>query len=328
MTPRRRGVSFLVSAVLVAASVVMGCRAEPEPPLRVGTMFWPTNEWLFLAQDRGWLNPSEFRLVEFVDDSEVIRAFRNHAVAAAWLTMDEVLAVAQSGAVDPVILFLSDESRGGDAVVAHPDMITAADLKDRRVAAQINSVSAYLLDRALKQAGLAVGDIRLVNLPPYRQLTAFRRREVDAVVTYEPVRSQILDAGGVEIFSSASTPFEVLRVFVIRRDYLESHASQADTLCAAWQRATEEIVSSESARSWIASRLGTATAGFDRMLERIRVIGLPESREWLGAPRPQLLATIARLQRELLEAGLLRAPTPVEPLLRWPSTLGDSACRR
>ena len=196
----KRGVHSLVPAVFLAASLLGACRAEPEPPMRIGTVFWPSSELLFLAQERGWLNPSEFRLVEFVDDGEVMRGFRNHAVEAAWLSMDEVLTVAQSGAVDPVILFLSDESRGGDALIVQPDLITAADLKDRRVAAQINSVSAYLLDRALKQAGLAASDVRIVNLPPNRHLAAFRRREVDAVVTYEPVRSQIVDAGGVEIF--------------------------------------------------------------------------------------------------------------------------------
>jgi NitT/TauT family transport system substrate-binding protein len=320
-------VPSLIPAFLLAVTLVMGCRAEPEPPLRIGTTFWPSSELLFLAQQYGWLNTSTFRLVEFVDDGEVMRAFRNHAVAAAWLSMDELLAVAQSGAVDPVILFVSDESRGGDAVVAQPDLITSTDLKDRRVAAQINSVNAYLLNHALRQAGLAASDVHLVNLPPSRQLTAFRRREVDAVVTYEPVRSQLIDAGGVELFSSVSTPFQVLRVFVMRRDYLQSHASQADTLCTAWQRAIGEATS-EKARSWIANRLGTTTAGLERMLERIRVISLGESREWLDEPRPQLLAMLARLQDELLDAGLLTAPTPFEPLLRWPSTLGLSSCRR
>jgi NitT/TauT family transport system substrate-binding protein len=324
----RRRVHSLLPALVFAASLGSACHADREPPLRVGTIFWPTNELLFLAQDKGWLNPSEFRLVEFVDDGEVMRGFRNHAIEAAWLTMDEVLAVAQSGAVDPVILFLSDESRGGDAVVAQPDLITAADLKDRRVAAQINSVGAYLLDRALKQAGLVASDVRLVNLSPYRHLNAFRRREVDAVVTYEPVRSQIIAAGGVEIFSSASTPFEVLRVLVIRRDYLESHEQQADTLCTAWHRAVTEAASSQMARSWIANRLGTTDAGFERMMERIRPISLSESREWLAVPRPQLVATIARLQGELLSAGLLTAPTPSDPLFRWPFASGVSACRR
>jgi NitT/TauT family transport system substrate-binding protein len=324
----RRGAPSLIPALVLAVTLVTGCRAEPEPPLRIGTMFWPSSELLFLAQQYGWLNASAFRLVEFVDDGEVMRAFRNHAVAAAWLSMDELLAVAQSGTVDPVILFVSDESRGADAVVAQPDLITSTDLKDRRVAAQINSVNAYLLNRALKQAGLAASDVHLVNLPPYRHLAAFRRREVDAVVTYEPVRSQLVDAGGVELFSSVSTPFQVLRVFVIRRDYLESHPSHADTLCTAWQSAIREVATSEKARSWIANRLGTTTAGLEQMLARIRIISLGESREWLDEPRPQLLATLARVQDELLDAGLLTAPTPFEPLFRWPSTLGPSSCRR
>src|SRR5262245_27437547 len=97
-----RGVASLIPALALAVTLVTGCRAEPEPPVRIGTVFWPSSELLFLAQEYGWLNASEFRLVEFVDDGEVMRAFRNHAVAAAWLSMDELLAVAQSGAVDPV----------------------------------------------------------------------------------------------------------------------------------------------------------------------------------------------------------------------------------
>ena len=71
---------------MLAVTLAMGCRAEPEPPLRIGTIFWPSNELLFLARERGWLNPSQFRLVEFVDDGEVVRAFRNNAIAAAWLS--------------------------------------------------------------------------------------------------------------------------------------------------------------------------------------------------------------------------------------------------
>jgi NitT/TauT family transport system substrate-binding protein len=323
----RHGVPGLGPAVLLAVSLVTGCSAEPEPPLRIGTTFWPSHELLFLAQENGWLSPSEYRLVEFVDDGEVMRAFRNHAVAAAWLSMDEVLAVAQSGAVDPVILFVSDESHGGDAVVAHPDLSTPADLRDRRVAVQINSVNAYLLDRALKQAGLAVSDVRLVNLPPYRHLSAFRSREVDAVVTYEPVRSQIIDAGGVELFSTISTPFDVLRTLVIRRDYLESHLPQAETLCIAWQRAIDEMKSSEPARGRVAKRLGTSADGLARMFERVRVLSLAESGEWLGVPKPKLLATLARLQTDLIEAGLLPAPAPLAPMLQWPSADGTSACR-
>ena len=55
----------------------------------------------------------------------------------------------------------------------------------------------------------------MVNLPPDRHRTAFLRRDVDAVVTGEPVRTQIVDLGGTELFSSASLPFELVGVVII-----------------------------------------------------------------------------------------------------------------
>jgi NitT/TauT family transport system substrate-binding protein len=314
-------------AVVLALVLSVACGTDPEPPMRIGTVPWPTGDLFFLAQSRGWLNPSDFRLVEFVDDGEAMRAFRNRAVAAAWLTLDELMAVEQMASVDAVILLLTDESRGGDAVVAHPDVITPADLKDRRVAAQINSVNAYLLDRTLRQAGLSVSDVRLVNLPPYRQLRAFRARDVDAVATYEPIRSQILAEGGVEIFSSASTPFELLRVLAIQRDYLETHAGHIETLCTAWQSALTHVRTTEAGRAWIGERLGATPEGVDQMLAGIRLIDLAENRIWLAPARPRLLPTLARLQSDLLERGLLVGPVEISPFLSWPAALNPSVCR-
>jgi hypothetical protein len=66
----------------------------------------------------------------------------------------------------------------------------------------------------------------------------------------------------------------------------------------------------------------------ERILDRMRIITLPESRDWLGAPRPQLLATLGRLQHGLVEAGLLSAPVATDSLFRWPPPARGSSCRR
>ena len=238
-------------------------------------MFWPSNELLFLAQEHGWLNPSEFRLVEFVDDGEVMRAFRNHAVAAAWLSMDEVLAVAQSGAVDPVILFLSDESRGGDAVVAQPDFDHRGRLEgsSRRGADQLGQ---RLPARSRAQAGGARRQRRAPRQPATE--SSSRTRSADARwMRSSPTSLFARRFSRRAVSRSSAAPRRRSRCFACsssRRDYLESHQPQADALCTAWQRAINEMVSSEQARDWIANRLGTTLAGLDRMIERIRVISL------------------------------------------------------
>lgn len=59
-------------------------------PLRIGTLVWPGYEPLYLARERGYLDPKSVRLVEYPSNSEVTRAFRNRAIEAAALTFDEV----------------------------------------------------------------------------------------------------------------------------------------------------------------------------------------------------------------------------------------------
>jgi NitT/TauT family transport system substrate-binding protein len=79
--------------------------------MRVGTLRWPSAEILFFASDRNHLPAADFRLIEFVDDGEAMRALRNGTIEAAHLSLDEAVGVSQSGA-DPVVLFLTDRSGG------------------------------------------------------------------------------------------------------------------------------------------------------------------------------------------------------------------------
>lgn len=314
---------------MFAAVCVMwlaACGREPVPPIRIGTFPGPTSELVFLAQHRGWLPSSEYRLVEFINDGEVVRAFRNGSIEAAFISLDEVLSLAQSG-LDPVILFVTAESRGGDAIVSHPDVTSFADLRGRRVAVQVNSVSAYLLRRSLKTAGLSVQDLQIVNLPPDRHRAAFMRRDVDAVVTTEPVRTKILDLGGVELFSSASLPLELMGVTIISGAYLEQHGERVSTLCTAWRRAEGEIGTSAEARAWVAARMEVTPETLGTMLDVVRLVRPSESDALLGPPRPQLMATAARIQAVLLESGLMTRALSLDPIFRWPVGVNQSACR-
>jgi NitT/TauT family transport system substrate-binding protein len=316
------------TAALAAVCVMWlaACGREPVPPIRIGTFPGPTSEVAFLAQHRGWLPPSDYRLVEFINDGEVMRAFRTGSIEAAFISLDEVLSLAESG-MDPVIVFVTAESRGGDAIVAHADVTSLADLRGRRVAVQVNSASAYLLRRSLTTAGLGVGDLQIVNLPPDRHRAAFVRRDVDAVVTAEPMRTEILALGGVELFSSASLPLELVGVMIISGSYLEEHGGRVSALCAAWRLAEAEVGTSADARAWVAARMKVAPETLGTMLEVVRLIKPSESDALLGPPRPRLMATAMSIQSVLFESGLLSHSLPLEPIFRWPVGVDPSSCR-
>ena len=172
---------------------------------------------------------------------------------------------------------------------------------------QVNSVSAYLLRRALVSAGLAVPDLQVINAAE-RHRAAFLRRDVDAVVTAEPVRTEILSLGGVELFSSASLPLELVGVTIIRGAYLEQHGDRVSVLCSAWRQAEAQVRTSPEARAWVAAHMRVTTDTLNGMLGMVRLVKPSESDALLGPPRPRLMTTAAQIQSVLLEAGLMAQP--------------------
>ncbi len=287
--------------------------------MRVGAELWPGNEALFFAAGQGWLAPADFRLVEMSSGFEAVRAFRNGTLDAASLSYDEVIRAMQDGS-DPVILLALDQSHGAAAVLARPGVDTLPALRGKRVGLQVNSVSAYLMRRALESAAMRSDDIQIVNVAPELHQRSFERGEVDAVATYEPFRSQLLGYGAVELFSSTAIPGEIGDVLVVRRDYLEAHPGRAADIHRAWRRARSRATSPEAvARA--STRLSLAPDLFARMLAGLTILDAPASAAAWQAQREQLLTAMTAIQGRLAVAGLISKQLPLEPLFDWPDGL-------
>lgn len=59
---------------------------------------------------------------------------------------------------------------------------------------------------------------------------AFGSGKVDAVVTFEPVRSRLLARGAVQIFDRRQIPGEIIHVLVMRTDAMTQFSSTVLTL--------------------------------------------------------------------------------------------------
>jgi len=311
---RRRLVGLGLALVLLA-----GCGREPQPPMRVGAALWPGNEALFFAAARGWLAPRDYRMVEMSSGFEAVRAFRNGTVDAASLTYDEVIRAMQDGA-DPVVLLALDQSHGADALLARSGVNTLQALRGKRVGLQVNSVSAYLLRRALESAAMRSDDVQIVNVAPERHRNYLDRGEVDAVATYEPFRSQLLAHGVVELFNSAAIPGEIGDVLVVRRDYLQAHPGRAAGLHRAWRRARSQAASPEAVTE-ASTRLGLSPDLFARMLAGLTILDAPASAAAWQGQHGQLLTALTAIQARLVSAGFFSKRLPMEPLFDWPAGL-------
>ena len=303
--------------------VLMGCKPDPQPPMRIGLDVWPGYEPLFLATRMGSLPPEEFRFVEFSNSSAVGRGFRNNALEAACLTMDEVFYALQDG-MDPVVLIVLDESCGADVLLAHKGINSLSELKGKRIGVEIAAVETYTLTRALQSVGLSVKDVIPVYLPIEKHLEAFQSGSVDAVVTYEPVRTKLLKAGAVDLFNSSKIPGEIVDVLVVRRDYLQNHPERGKLLQQSWFLALAQMRRSphESAKI-MALREKVSSEEFETSLKGLHLPDQEESRLLLGGDTPKLMDSAERLKGIMKDSGLLQKELTIRPLFTLPESMNS-----
>ena len=155
----------------------------PVAPLKIGTSVWPGYEPLFLARDLGYYENSPVRLVEYTSATQVIRAYRNSAIQAAVLTLDEVLLLVEDG-LDPRVVLVMDISHGGDVIIAKPEIKSLSEIRGHKVGVENTALGGYFLTRALETVGLKSSDVGIIFSEVDEHETMFLKGDFDAVVTF------------------------------------------------------------------------------------------------------------------------------------------------
>lgn len=305
----------LILLLTVALLGLNGCTGEPTPVLRVGADVWPGYEPLYLARDLGYFQDKPIHPVEFTSATQVIRAYQNDAIDAVCLTLDEALLLASQGA-DFRIVLTADFSNGADVIIGAPGTQFMHDLRGRRVGVEDTALGAFFLTRALQESGMQTGDVRVVPMQAQDHEQAFLKGDVDAVVTFEPVRSKLLARGAHILFDSSRIPSEIVDVVLVRADYLKQHPQAVADLVRGWQQAQDYLArSSDDALARMARR---EAATVTEMREALRGVHLPsreENFQLLSGREPALKPVLQRLAKFMLQTKLLQSPAPVDKLI-------------
>lgn len=308
--------------IMLCGMVILlaGC-SPPEPPLRVGLLLWPPYELTVLAQEKGWYPEGSVRLLEYQSPIQLSRAFRSGQVDVALITSHIALSLAQDG-IDYRIIYVVDHSRGGDALVARPDIESLEELAGKSVAVEPSPLGMYVLGRVLSQAGLARESITTVPMDIPAQRAAYVDGRVDAVLTYEPVRTHLLEAGAHELFNSREIPREIIDVVIARASVTEDEANRLRMLLAGLDRALRHLRDApDDALPLMASRMAIEPAEFRLALEGAYLLDMAENREWMtGDPSP-LVEALRKQMRHMEEMGMIEGTVDI-PALVDPSFLG------
>jgi len=271
----------------------------------VGTVPWAGSEPLFLARQQALFPSEHIRLVEFLNSAEMIRAYRNGAIDAMAVSLEEVLRL-DALEQEPQVVLVIDASHGADCVVARPEVKTIAGLEGRRVALEDMALGLHMLSRALERAGLKLEDVQRVPARLDIHEEIYRRGEVDAVVTFEPTCQRLVEAGAHVLFDSTLIPREILDVLAVRKSYLEAHPERIDLLLRGWFAALDyQRAHPDEALRQMAPRLGLDVRQLRAALAGVRLLDAEAQRELLTGTQPRLLESLRRLRAVMERERLL-----------------------
>ncbi len=220
----------MIHRIVIAAGVslalllliVTGCFEAP-PLLRIGTNQWPGYEPLYLARASGAYADAPIQLVELPSASDVMQQLRGGVLEGGALTLDETLTLITEG-VDLVVVLIMDVSNGADALLAKPGIEQLAELRGHALGVELSAVGAVMLDAVMEAGKLKMEDLNIVSVPVDRHLQAFESGRIDALITFEPNRSILLEQGARLLFDSGRIPGRIVDVLAVRRDALRDRA--------------------------------------------------------------------------------------------------------
>ena len=301
-------------ALALTLSFLSSCVPHPNPPLVFGANVWPGYETIYLARELNYYDPAKVHLAAYSNASQVIRAFHNRILQAAAVTLDEALLL-QQDIPDLRIILVFDSSNGADAMLAQPGITTLQQLKGRRIGVEKTALGAYFLSLALGSANMDAGQVTVVSLSVDEHETAFRAGKVDAVVTFEPVRTRLLRSHARQLFDSSRAPGKIIDVLVTRAEYMRPYRDELSLLVQGWHRAQQTIQKEpDTAIPIMAARERVSAAEFRDLLTGISLTDLTQNRALLANAGAELKSSAASMQDYLVQQGLLQRKADISRL--------------
>ena len=235
------------------------------------------------------------------------------------MTLDGALRVQASG-IDIRLVQALDFSDGSDAILSvNGEVRSMASLRNKVVAVERQGVGMLFLARALRDSGLNLSEITILNadMPEHERLIASHR--VDAVVTYSPHKERFVKQGARILCDSSTMPANVIDVLVVRADAFQKNPRAVRELVRGWEAAASRLESSHSSRTTVAKAMGMTIDEYEDGCRQIRIPTTIESHRLLGGDRPGLADAAGETQDSLLKFGLIDSRLDANRLFLTPS---------
>ena len=308
--------SFLSAALAVTLSTT-GAMAQEKTEFKVAwSIYVGWMPWGYLEESGimdKWADKYEIdvEIVQINDYVESIIQYTAGEFDGVTATNMDTLSISSGGGVDTTALIVGDFSNGNDAVILKGEG-GLADLAGKPVNLVELSVSHYLLARALDSVGLSERDLdAVINTSDADMIAAYSTSEVEAVVTWNPLVSTILEEpGATKVYDSSDIPGEIIDIMWVNTETLAANPNFGKALTGAWYELMALMAAGdEEVLTAMAEASGTDLAGYKAQLASTEMFYDPADAVAFTESEA-LKATMVNVAEFLFEKGILGEGAP------------------
>jgi NitT/TauT family transport system substrate-binding protein len=313
--PARRQLLTGAAALLIAMSGASFAQEKTEFrvawSIYVGWMPWGYLEDSGIMDKWAEKYGIDVEIVQINDYVESINQYTAGTFDGVSATNMDTLSIPAGGGVDTTALIVGDFSNGNDAVIMKGEG-GLEDLAGKPVNLVELSVSHYLLARALDSAGLRERDLdAVINTSDAEMIAAFQTDDVEAVVTWNPLVSTIMETPGANmLFDSSDIPGEIIDLMVVNTETLAANPDFGKAMAGAWYEVMGLMAAGdEEVLTAMAEASGTDLEGYLAQLASTEMFYDPADAVAFTAS-PELPTTMVNVAEFLFDKRILGEGAP------------------
>lgn len=253
----------------------------------------------------------DVEIVQINDYIESINQYTAGAFDGVSATNMDTLSIPSGSGVDTTALIVGDYSNGNDAVIIKGEGDLTS-LAGKPVNLVELSVSHYLLARGLDSVGLSEADLDgVINTSDADMIAAYTTDDVEAVVTWNPLVSTILEEPGAnKIYDSSDIPGEIIDIMFVNTEVLEANPDFGKAVAGAWYELMGLMAAGdEEVLTAMAVASGTDLAGYQAQLDSTEMFFDPADAVAFTSS-DALKTTMVEVAEFLFDKGILGEGAP------------------
>ncbi|SKB12192.1 ABC-type nitrate/sulfonate/bicarbonate transport systems periplasmic components-like [Planktothrix sp. PCC 11201] len=233
-----------ISVFLITVCLLFACNTSAPtqlklPPLKVQFTSFVGEHSGIIAQEKGFFKAQGVD-VELIYKRYIQLEIANFSAGkydGMVLTLGSFINLSATNP-DIQAVVVIDESTGADVVVAQSQIKTVADLKGKKLGANLGGFSEIFVTEMLKTANLTSDDVNLVKVEASEIPQRLKDNAIQAGHTWEPHLSEAIKSGGHILFTSKQTPGLILDLIVFRSEIIRERPEEVRAFVQGWLQAS------------------------------------------------------------------------------------------